>query len=284
MKPLMFFIFVIAGCMMYNHTQAQVIDNTSIPTNNAWKKEHTKDRKPIAYSWLREADVMWSKRIWRKIDLREKMNHPLYYPETPVRDRVSLAQILWDAVQQGELTVYANEDFTIPKTPTEINAENTRVDTNTVTINGVDTTIISSESFRASDVKYYQITEQWFFDKQRSSIDVRILSICPLVEKFTINQQTGDRESKGFLPLFYIHFPSTRSLLQRSECFNRFNDAERKTFDDIFWKRLFSSFIIKEENVYDRFIGDYMKGMDALLEADDIKGKIRIFEHDLWEY
>lgn len=284
MKPLMLFVFIFAGCMMYSPMQAQVIDNTSIPTNNAWKKDHNKDRKPITYSWLREADVMWSKRIWRKIDLREKMNHPLYYPETPVRDRVSFAQILWDAVQQGELTVYANEDFTIPKTPTEINAENTRIDTNTVTINGVDTTIVSSESFRASDVKYYQITEQWFFDKQRSSIDVRILSICPLVEKFIVNQQTGERESKGFTPLFYVHFPSARPLFQRSECFNRFNDAERKTFDDIFWKRLFSSFIIKEENVYDRFIGDYMKGMDALLEADDIKGKIRIFEQDLWEY
>jgi hypothetical protein len=49
-------------------------------------------------------------------------------------------------------------------------------------------------------------------------------------------------------------------------------------------KRMFSSTIIKEGNVYDRRIDQYMVGLDALLEAQNIKNEIFNFEHDLWEY
>ena len=62
------------------------------------------------------------------------------------------------------------------------------------------------------------------------------------------------------------------------------NDAERRTYDDVFWKRMFSSTIIKEANVFDRSINQYMIGLDALLEANRIKEEIFNLEHDLWEY
>jgi hypothetical protein len=47
---------------------------------------------------------------------------------------------------------------------------------------------------------------------------------------------------------------------------------------------MFSSYIYKESNVYDRVISEYQLGMNALLEAERIEEDIRIFEHDLWEY
>ena len=51
-------------------------------------------------------------------------------------------------------------------------------------------------------------------------------------------------------------------------------------------KRILNAAVIvtKEENVYDRVIGDYAKGMDALLESERIKQEIVNFEHDLWEF
>ena len=48
--------------------------------DGVYVKEHTIERTPLPYAYLREADVMWSKRIWRIIDLNEKMNLPLKYP------------------------------------------------------------------------------------------------------------------------------------------------------------------------------------------------------------
>ena len=62
------------------------------------------------------------------------------------------------------------------------------------------------------------------------------------------------------------------------------NDAERRTYDDIFWKRMFGSTIIKQANVMDWKVNQYMVGLDALLEAERIKAEIFNIEHDLWEY
>ena len=74
-------------------------------------------------------------------------------------------------------------------------------------------------------------------------------------------------------------------ILKNNQAFNLVkNEGENKTFEDIFMKRMFSSTIIKEGNVYNRKIDDYMMGLDALLEAEKIKADIFHFEHDLWEY
>jgi hypothetical protein len=67
-------------------------------------KEHTPTRKVVPYTHLREADVMWAKRVWRVIDLREKMNHPLYYPVEPINDRKSLFDIIKQALMSSMYT------------------------------------------------------------------------------------------------------------------------------------------------------------------------------------
>ena len=46
------------------------------------------------------------------------------------------------------------------------------------------------------------------------------------------------------------------------------------TFDDVFHKRFFSSYIYKESNKYNRQISQYRVGLDALLEAERIKEEI----------
>ena len=84
--------------------------------------------------------------------------------------------------------------------------------------------------------------------------------------------------------MFWVYFPEARYVFANYDVFNRQNDAERRTYEDIFWKRMFNSYIVKRSNVYDRNNKDYLKGLDLLLEGDKIKEDIFNYEHDLWHF
>lgn len=59
---------------------------------NGFIPETIPARQPIPYPYIRESDVMFSKRVWRVIDLRQKINYPLYFPTQIMLDRESLVQ------------------------------------------------------------------------------------------------------------------------------------------------------------------------------------------------
>ncbi|MCF8461986.1 MAG: gliding motility protein GldN [Flavobacteriales bacterium] len=254
--------------------------------DGVYVKEHYPTRKVIPYTHLREADVMWSTRIWRKLDLREKINQPLYYPTESIKNRRSLTQVMIEAVREGSLTAYdpLDDEFTMTLTKAEIERKLMFIDT--LYIESPDPPYelqmqVVEEPFNPANVKEIRLKEDWFFDRQKSILDVRIIGIQPVADN--IDRTTG--EVRGKEPMFWVYFPEARNIFASAEVFNRQNDAERRTMEDIFWKRMFGSYIYKEKNVYDRLISDYMlNGIDQLLEAEKIKEQIFILEHDLWEY
>jgi len=288
MKKIGIFTFLMISLMLnLKSIKAQVMD--SPPLDGVYQKIQVVNRKPVAYAPLREADVFWEKRVWRVIDLRQKMNQPFYYPTQAVNGRRSLMQVLFDAIKEGSITAYepGSDEFLVPETYDQVMKILNKKDSTQIEVpdpNNPGQTILKDtmivKNFDPSQVKKIRIKEDWFFDKQRSVMDVRIVGICPILDLFEADGVT----SKGTQPLFWLYFPEARPIFAKAEVFNRFNDAERRTYDDVFFKRMFESYIYKEANVYDRFISDYAKGMDALLESERIKNDIFLFEHDLWEY
>ena len=270
--------------------------------NSIYKKDRHHAKRVQPYAPLREADVMWSRKIWREIDLRQKINHPFYYPENDgvahtIDDRRSLIDVIYTAIQEGSITAYGNpvmdDELRMPMTQAEITSIGGAkielvevIDWEAVAL-GADpeeaTTIKEVPTpFNRNTVKKWRIKEEWFFDKQRSSMHVRIIAMAPLQEDR--NEITGRLEG-GFSPLFWVHFPESRKILINAEVFNLVkNDAERRTYDDIFWKRMFGSTIVEESNVMDRKLMEYKVGLDALLQAESIKAEIFNLEHDMWEY
>ena len=123
--------------------------------------------------------------------------------------------------------------------------------------------------------------EVWFFDKQRSKLEVRIVALGPIREYTDENtMQLTHTKKPG-----WVSFQRLRPIFANQEVFNPRNDAERRTFGDIFNKRHFSSYIVQETNVYeDRKINSYKFGQDALLEGEKVKQFIFKVEHDLWEF
>jgi gliding motility associated protien GldN len=235
------------------------------------------EKEIIPYDHIREADVFWQKRIWRVIDSREKMNLPFKYEGIDWKDMSPLITIIRNAAITGEATVYGEDNFQTTLSPADV--EKIGAGTDTIAINDLDgnyvkDTIIKRE-FDPTKVYKYRLKEDWFFDKETSTMQVRIMALAPIYH---------DDQAQVDIPMFWCYYPTLRNVLVKQEVFNPRNDALRLTWDDLFEMRYFSSYVFKESNVFDRRIQDYATGVDALRESDRIKDDIFTYEHDLWSY
>jgi gliding motility associated protien GldN len=274
-KFLLGLIILLFAGMAYGQAFKDIYDK-SLPEN-----------KKINYVYLREADIIWSKKIWRVIDLREKANQLLYYPtKTTLDGRKSFTMLLLDEIKSGRLNAMD---------PLKINSDSAIANVTYADIEGLmgaratqmqlqrpdgrpyDTTVTTTA--KREEIKQLLLYEEWFFDKKHSKMDVRIIGICPI---WLGMDETGKLSRK---PLCWIKYDEVRDLLCKKEVFNAYNDAQRISFDDLFMQRKFDSYIVAESNVYDdRNIVEYTTGKDAMFEAERIKREIFNWEHDLWEY
>ncbi|GAA4324833.1 hypothetical protein GCM10023149_26740 [Mucilaginibacter gynuensis] len=242
-------------------------------------------KKATPYPALREADVVFAKRVWREIDVREKMNQYLASPKSRLIDA------LLTAIDNGELQAYdpspnpkqndPNGDaFSTPLKPGQARsrmADSSMVDQFDKDGNKIGSTFKAGE-FNPDSVVKFRIKEDWIFDKQRSVFEPRIVGIAPLVKP-----KAGGLDL-GYQPAFWVYFPEARNILATKEAVSRNSDATGLTFDDCFNKRIFSSYIVKVSNDKDERIKDYAQGIDQLYEAERIKKNLMDWELTLWEY
>ncbi|MBA2423634.1 MAG: gliding motility protein GldN [Chitinophagales bacterium] len=272
-RKMLFVIILLIAATFQLFSQA----TETLPRDLFYEKTGPSEKEIIPYDDIREADVFWHKRIWRIIDSREKINLPFQYEGIDWKDLKPLVHILRDAAVSGEVTVYQEDNFKTVKLPTDVarvGAGNDTIPLTDLDGNYLKDTVMTRE-FDPTRVSKYRVKEDWFFDEETSTMQVRIMSIAPLYYDDEIQQD---------IPMFWAHYPTLRNVLVKQEVFNPRNDAVRLTWDDLFEMRLFGSYIYKESNVFDRRIQDYASGIDALRESDRIKDDIFNFEHDLWSY
>jgi len=263
-----------------------------------YDKIHIPKKKPIPYPYTREADVMWSKIVWRMLDLREKMNLPLYYPATPIAERMNLIHLIFNGIDNEGLVAYDVQDafneFKLPisKADLEANMGNVAKKEQIVDTTGQTVEKDVAGERKYDEVKKFLVKEKWFFDKSYSTMQVRIIGLCPIRlykrDLKVAGNAAGAEDDNANLEMkqvCWIYYPEARPLFARSPIFNTHNDAQQISFDDLFMQRRFTSYIYKESNVYqNRRIEEYSTGFEILLEGERIKQTIADFEHDLWEY
>jgi gliding motility associated protien GldN len=310
-KFTLFAMMLLAACFAF--AQDDEVDGSTLeqpvrkPVETPWEQVNTGDfTEPIAYTPVRQADVMYYWTIWRIIDLREKVNHPLYFPADQKGTWRSLGQTIFDAIDMSNpektddvLPVYQDEMCTMPYSRDELQGLVSM--TQTISDYDIETgeEIGTKEliiTFEPKQITQYRMKEVWYFDKQYSTFRVQILQIEPMIQydrsegKSSNYEEEEDSEDvKGELvlkSLGHIYYNELRPYLARQEVFNMKNQAARLSFDDLItWKRDFASLIYKESNVYDRDIEDYIaNSRDQRIESERITDKLRTFEHDLWEF
>ena len=210
-KLLVFTLCITMLCTLTGNAQTKILDKP-------WIKENTPTRRVVAYTHVREADVMWHRRIWREIDLREKINHPLYFPTQPINDRKSLFDVIKEGVLEGTLTAYDAQDdeFTVQLTKAE--AIGKMGDSLTIMTEDEygDPTIpqITYNPVETPDIVKYRLKEDWFFDRERSIMDVRIIGICPFM---IATDENGN--AKGIKPIYWLYFPEARYVFANYDVF-----------------------------------------------------------------
>jgi gliding motility associated protien GldN len=236
---------------------------------------------PIPYGYVDDRDVLWSKVVWEKIDLNQKINLPYYFPIDTTNmssNRRSLFDTLMKGMKQGKIKeAYSDSFFTSKITQSEI-------DSRLISIreaNGYTDTV----TLATDKVEAYMIKGIWYFDKRQGELKYRLLALAPMGKDV---QTVGtDLEDEELFELFWVFFPSTRNVLHDAKVFNPKNASHPISFDHLLNSRRFSAVIVREENVYgNRKISDYVKGnsLFQLLEADKIKEDIRNREMDMWNY
>ena len=284
MKKFLVFIGVIALLVVATkqEAKAQIIDG-------AYKRTDIYSRKPTPLPYVREADVMWRKKVWRIIDLREKMNQPMYFPTKEMEGRLNLVNLLIQGIKDGKLTAYDaknDDEFKVPMTFEQVK-EAFGATTRTRKVRNIDTGELEERAvtgeIRSEEIKQFMLKEEWYFDKQSSTMNVRVIGICPIQEFY--RDEDTNQEAVQRRQVFWIYFPEARELLAANEVFNTQNTARNSSYDDIFLKRVFNSYIVKEENIFNnRDISQYLTSKDAMLESKKIENSIFDYEQNLWEY
>lgn len=285
-------LFFILACMAFvckTYGQQENLSNSVTPIQDGppvdgyYEKSDIENRKVIPYSHVRSVDVMYSKRVWREIDLRDRLNASFASPKSRLID------ILMKAIMAGELTAY---DPIPTKEDPNGDSFKTPLDPSKLMSNIADSVFVpefdnegnqiggqfQSGEFNTDSIFKFRIKEDWIFDKQRSVFEPRIIGIAPLIPIKAADVYLDPQ------PAFWVYFPEARHILVNKEVVNRNNDATGLSYDDVFIKRIFSSYVVKQSNPEDLRIKDYKEGVDRLYESEKIKQTLLNYEHDLWSY
>ena len=280
------FYTVVIALLVTNYTSAQsnLLNATKVEQIGKQSKEKiaADNDSPLAYGFIDDRDILWSKVVWEFVDLNQKINLPYYFPIDTANisnDRRSLFDTLLKGIRRGDLkNVYSDSFFTSKITGSEIDEKLVNI-----RLNGdyPDTFRIQTQ-----DIEGYMMKGMWYFDKRLGELKYRLLALAPM-GKDVLTLGLPDIEDEELYELFWVFYPSARNILHKAKVFNPKNVSQPISYDHLLNARRFSSVIVREENMYgNRKIADYIRGnsLFQLLEADRIKESIRDKEIDMWNY
>ncbi len=270
----------------------------SLRNDGATEKSMFRDRTPLTYEYLRADDALYTQRVWREIDIREKINLPFRFQMSDDDGDQRFVSILVNAVRKelkkGNAIAFSPDDDRFTTFLDSANFEKALgggglCDTLPVyNLNDptkIDSFVVTCNTINPDEIVKFRIKEEWIFDREASRMFVRIIGIAPCKTQYATDKKT----ERGVSPLFWIYYPDLRPTLARHEVYNPKNmGMSRMTWEELFEARMFISYIVKStlDNPYNRYIRSIIRDNPilALLEGENIKDKIFNYEQNLWSY
>jgi gliding motility associated protien GldN len=210
MKNLIFLFCLLLSVNSFSQVNILNASNPSeIGIQNFDQKQSDNDSF-LEFDYIDERDILWSKIVYEKIDLNEKLNFPLLFPvndETYEKNRKSLWRILKENIINKRITeLYfdRNDNFKDKMSFSDV----MEVVSFTELINGVQT---PAEELKSIDITAYRIKGMWYFDKRQGEMKYRLLGLMP------VGKNLKDDDGKNNTDLFWIWYPSIRKILHEEK-------------------------------------------------------------------
>ncbi len=216
--------------------------------------------REIPWQTIKQADILYKKRMWREIPVYEKRNAPLRDDPRMPQENV-FANVLLSGINAGVFTAYAErgKELKHPLTIEEVN-ELTKCDPANLSVGslkfwnfclehkndsvefagedqGTDSNqvILPNSAVGVASCKYplqidkYRIAEDWIYDKGQGQMILRIVAIAPVANNKA---------------LFWLSYPEIRKYIAHYEAY-KVATSRRYMWDEYFESRQFMSKIIK---------------------------------------
>lgn len=261
-----------------------------------------------------EASVHYKARLWRRMDLNEKVNQPFF----SLNNEISKFIMEW--VKAGVLVPYANDSLLVKLTPDQFQA-NLKMEEETnqgalsdaekaAGFGGAESATAKTgqddgwgagsakpadkpkDAFEAKPsvtaVSYYfpkelsilEIREDAIIDRKRSRLYFDIQSISLIIPASKTKAGFDKMVASFRYKDLYKLFRSNPNCIW----YNSENEMQHKNMADAFDLRLFMARIIKKGNVEDKFLTDLYGGeKEGLMMSQILEYKLLELEHDLWE-
>ena len=309
MKKLFFVMVALLGLMSIAQAQHKInsfFDELGLPKTETMELSH--DSIKLETVFHRADDIVWSRVVYRIVDMRFKQNYQLYTPlsNDPVYNSLLKVMLLavadgmpvYAKTENGDLRPFFNEEtkkvgaevFSLLDVHnlTDFDAdEETRAYERILRLDSAQNVEFYAGAFPrfAKNQLKYMIQEVVFFDKHYSRMYSRILAIAPMHADNIQNENVSPMEALYQQILFWVPFEAFRPYMAQQYIMPNGNDNKGVTFDDFFTQKLYTSYLVGTNNIYNRLIPEYATTREEVLkEQERIEWELLSAEQDLWEY
>lgn len=231
-------------------------------------------------------EVIWKREIYRTLDLKNEKNAALYFPVEPMGNRMNLFTFIFKLLAEGKIPAY---EYRLDGN--EVLTKDSRINFRDLldrfhiyyeeVVEKEDTLLrIDNSDIPSSEVLSYFIKEDWYFDQRSSTMNTKVIAICPVLHR------TGDFSTEVVKsPMFWLNYNDVSPYLSQMPVMTSdLNNTANLNMNDYFTARMFKGDIYKTTNMLNQTLNQYCPTDSALVkEQNKIEGQLKAFNDNLWE-